>query len=125
MEMNVEVKQAGFYAEHNNGIVNSVFFAENVREEVVEFPIPTPTDENPEAFMLERKKALVGDLYSLSCKASTYAQLVSACVRLRYSQDDVEAIILNGRADELAELNAWRLACKDYAKELFPQEEAE
>lgn len=120
MEKNIEVRKAGFYVEQNGGIVNSVYFAENVREESVEFAIPTPTDENPEAFVLEKRKVLVGDLYSLSCKAVSYPQLVSACVRMKYSQDDVEAIILNGRADELAELNAWRLACKDYAKELFP-----
>ena len=125
MEKNVEVKQKGFYAEQNGQIVNAVYFAENVREEIVEFAIPTPTEENPEAFILETRKVLVGDLYSISCKATTYAHLVSACVRMKYSQDDVEAIILNGRADELAELNAWRLACKDYAKELFPQEGAE
>lgn len=119
MEMNVEVKQAGFYVEQNGGIVNSVYFAENVREESIEFPIPMPTDENPEAFVLEKRKVLVGDLYSMLCKAATYAQLVSACVRLRYSQDDVEAIILNGRAEELAELNEWRAACKTFAKTVF------
>lgn len=119
MEKNVEVRKAGFYVEQNGGIVNSVFFAENIREESVELAIPTPTEENPEAFILERKKALVGDLCSLSCNAATYAQLVSACVRLRYSQDDVEAIILNGRAEELAELNEWRAACKTFAKTVF------
>lgn len=120
MEKNVEVKQAGFYAERHNGIVNSVFFAENVREESVELAIPTPTEDNLEAFEMGTRNALIGDLYSLMCKAANYAQLVSACVRLRYSQDDVEAIILNGRAEELAELNEWRSACKAFAKTVFP-----
>ena len=123
MENNVEVRQSGFYTEANGGIVNSVFFAENVREESIEFPIPTPTDENPEAFIMEARKVLVGDLYSLRCKAANYAQLVSACVRLRYSQDDVEAIILNGRAEEIAPLNEWRASCKAFAKTVFPQAE--
>lgn len=48
--------------------------------------------------------------------------IVSAIVRSRYSQDDVEAILANGNdeehADEWAEFQAWRKKAKEIADEV-------
>lgn len=45
-----------------------------------------------------------------------YEHLVAAIVRTKYSQSDVEAIVLNDNADDLSELNAWRNHAKEIAE---------
>ena len=50
-----------------------------------------------------------------------YPSVVSAIVRCRYSQSDIEAIVLNGRgtdehASEYAALQSWRAEAKRIAK---------
>lgn len=52
-----------------------------------------------------------------------YGTVVSAVIRSRYSQDDVEAIQLNyladpSRHDEFDELQAWRAHAKEVAREV-------
>ena len=58
----------------------------------------------------------------------TYGGIVSAIVRDKYSEDDVEAIILNGTdtAEHKAEYEAlqmWRKTAKEIAHKIFANEE--
>lgn len=55
----------------------------------------------------------------LSPGTPSYAILVSAIVRYKYTQDAVEAIQLNGNAAELAELEAWRNHAKGIAADIL------
>lgn len=55
----------------------------------------------------------------LSPGTPSYGDLVSAIVRYRYSEDDVEAIQLNGKTDETASLEAWRKHAKDVAADIL------
>ena len=55
----------------------------------------------------------------LSPGAPSYAVLVSAIVRYKYTQDAVEAIQLNGNAADLAELEAWRNHAKSIAADIL------
>ena len=55
----------------------------------------------------------------LSPGTPSYAILVSAIVRYKYTQDAVEAIQLNGNASELAELEAWRNHAKSIAADIL------
>ena len=55
----------------------------------------------------------------LSPCTPSYAILVSAIVRYKYTQDAVEAIQLNGNAAELAELEAWRNHAKSIAADIL------
>lgn len=48
-----------------------------------------------------------------------YDKVVSILVRAHYSEDDVEAIILNNNDDELDELNNWRDYVKSFVSKLF------
>ncbi|MGN0227651.1 MAG: hypothetical protein ACI4AI_06290 [Paludibacteraceae bacterium] len=57
----------------------------------------------------------------IELKAIDYASVVSAIVRCRYSQSDIEAIVLNGsdtdeHASEYADLQSWRSEAKRIAK---------
>lgn len=57
----------------------------------------------------------------IELKAIDYPSVVSSIVRCRYSQSDIEAIVLNGRdteehAAEYASLQAWRAEAKRIAK---------
>ena len=55
----------------------------------------------------------------LSPGTPSYAILVSAIVRYKYTQDAVEAIQLNGNAAELTELDAWRNHAKSIAADIL------
>ena len=57
----------------------------------------------------------------IELKAIDYPSVVSAIVRCKYSQSDIEAIVLNGsdtdeHASEYAALQAWRSEAKRIAK---------
>lgn len=57
----------------------------------------------------------------IELEAIDYPSVVSAIVRCRYSQSDIEAIVLNGsdtdeHASEYAALQAWRAEAKRIAK---------
>ena len=57
----------------------------------------------------------------IELNAIDYPSVVSAIVRCRYSQSDIEAIVLNGsdteeHASEYASLQAWRAEAKRIAK---------
>ena len=57
----------------------------------------------------------------IELEAIDYPSVVSAIVRCRYSQSDIEAIVLNGsdtdeHASEYADLQAWRSEAKRIAK---------
>ena len=57
----------------------------------------------------------------IELKAIDYPSVVSAIVRCKYSQSDIEAIVLNGsdtdeHASEYAALQAWRAEAKRIAK---------
>ena len=57
----------------------------------------------------------------IDLEAIDYPSVVSAIVRCRYSQSDIEAIVLNGsdtdeHASEYAALQAWRAGAKRIAK---------
>lgn len=65
----------------------------------------------------------------IEAKNATYEEFVAGLVRLRYSADAVEAILLNVQsndadrseefAEELAELNEYRNECKEIAKSIL------
>ena len=57
----------------------------------------------------------------IELEAIDYPSVVAAIVRCKYSQSDIEAIVLNGsdteeHAEEYAALQAWRAEAKRIAK---------
>lgn len=61
--------------------------------------------------------------YTFDTNNIEYNSLVSAIIRQKYSQDDIEAIILNyldkGVSEEYTQLQDWRLNAKSKAKEVL------
>lgn len=48
-----------------------------------------------------------------------YGTIVSALVRAKYSQDEMEAALFNQIPEEIAEINQWRALCKEEAHKVL------
>ncbi|MBQ6188816.1 MAG: hypothetical protein IJK45_01420 [Bacteroidaceae bacterium] len=50
-----------------------------------------------------------------------YGTIVSALVRAKYSQDEMEAALFNQSPEELEDINQWRTLCKKVAHEVLEE----
>lgn len=72
-------------------------------------------------YMKHDNEPLMMQCERIELNAIDYPSVVSAIVRCKYSQSDIEAIVLNGidtdeHASEYADLQAWRAEAKRIAK---------
>lgn len=68
-------------------------------------------------------KINIPTLGNVFVKSTTYEELISELIRLKYSLDDELALIANSRLnpnnEEEREFQEWRLTCKQIAKNVF------